>query len=426
MASYRSVPNKVRKKRSKKKWILISIAIIVVLIILAKVMGGRGEDSTLVTTSEVEKGDIISKVNATGRVKPKAEVNIQAEIYEIIVDIQVEEGDSVKVGDLLVRLRQTAYQFAVDNARAALKTANANFKRAVSDQDYWKFKLNQAEKLYNQNLNSEENLISVKNQFTTSTANVETFTQEIKMAQTNLNQQLDYYSKTEIVSPIEGVVTALHYEIGERTMIASPNVPGAIIMTVADLSILEVEVRVDETDIRDVLIGQRSEIAVDAFPDTIFEGVVTNVGASAQISGGGLSEQIADFLVTVQFLDKYEYIKPNLTAEVDIVTGSVNAVNYLPIQAIVALDELPGTEEDEENKNSPAKNRLNRKLFEGVFIIDGTTAKFMQVELGIQDQTNIQILSGLSGDETVISGPYEALRNMDEGDVVKAKSKDKK
>jgi len=423
LASYRSVPNKVKKKRSKKKWIFISIGIIVVLFIVGQVIGGKGDNSTYVNTSEVKKGDIVSKVNATGRVKPKAEVNIQAEIYEIIVDIRVEEGDSVKVGDLLVRLRQTAYQFAVDNARAALKTARANHEQAISNRDYWQFKLTQAEKLFNQNLNSEENLISVKNQFTTAKSNVESFSQEIKMAQTNLSQQLDYYSKTEIVSPIEGVVTALNYEVGERTMIASPNVPGAIIMTVADLSILEVEVRVDETDIKDVLIGQRSEIAVDAFPDTLFEGVVTNVGASAQVSGGGLSEQIADFLVTVQFLDKYEYIRPNLTAEVDIVTGSVTDVNYLPIQAIVALDELPGTEDDEEKNGDSDKKSLKRNLFEGVFILEGSSSKFKQVELGIQDQTNIQILSGLSGDETVISGPYEALRNMDEGDIVKPKDK---
>ena len=425
MTTHKSVPNhKIRKKRGRKKWFFIGGGLILLILIIKGLMGGGGDNTTLVNTSKVEIGEIVSKVNATGRVKPKAEVNIQAEIYEIIVDLPVKEGDSVKAGDLLVKLKQISYQYAVDNARAALKTAQANYERAVSTKEYWQFKVNQTQELYDKGSSFEEQLISVKDQYVTAKTTVDSYAQEIKIAETNLNQNLDYYAKTEIVSPFDGVVTALYYEVGERTMIASPNVPGAIIMTVADLSVLEGEVSVDETDIKDVRIGQLAEINVDAFPDTIFQGVVTSVGASAQVSGGGLSEQVTDFLVKVQFLDKYEYIRPNLTAEVDIVTGSVSDVNYLPIQAIVALDELPDTTKTDGNDKAEKKN-YKKKLYEGVFIIEGNKAKFVPVKLGIQDQANIQILNGLNGDETVISGPYEALRNMNDGDLVRAKTKAK-
>ena len=424
MATYNpAAPNNKRKKRSRKKWFIIGGAIIVLFIIVKVLTGGGGDNAIVVTTDKVETGEIISKVNATGRVKPKAEVNIQAEIYEIIVEIPVEEGDTVRAGDLLVKLKQTSYQYAVDNARAELKTARANLEKAISNRDYWQFKLNQAQELYDKNLTSEEALITAKDQFVTAKTSVDSYTQQIKIAEINLEQQLDYYDKTEIVSPLDGVITALYYEVGERTMIASPNVAGAIIMTVADLSVLEVEVDVDETDIKDVKIGQTADISVDAFPDTVFAGVVTSVGASAQVSGSSYSEEVTDFLVKVQFLEKYEYIKPNLTAEVDIVTGIVENAQYVPIQAIVALDEMPGEKDSLENDRDKKKNS-KKELFEGVFIVDNGKARFKQVKLGIQDQTNIQILSGLDGVDEIISGPYNALRKLDDGDIVRIENKE--
>ena len=413
-----AAPVVVKKKRSRKKWIFIIGAIFLLLIIILALSNSGGEKATAVTTDKVESGEIISQVNATGRVKPKGEVNIQAEIYEIIVEIPVEEGDTVKAGDLLVRLKQTSYQYAVDNARAELKTARANYEKAVSNRDYWQFKLDQAQGLHERGLASDEALITAKDQFISAKTAVDSYDQQIKIAEINLEQQLDYFAKTEIVSPIDGVITALNYEVGERTMIASPNVAGAIIMTVADLSILEVEVDVDETDIKDVKIGQRADISVDAFPDTVFAGVVTSVGASAQVSGSSYSEEVTDFLVKVQFLEKYEYIKPNLTAEVDIVTSKVEDARHVPIQAIVALDELPGSKDSTEKSKDNKKNS-KKELFEGVFIVDNGKARFKQVELGIQDQTNIQIISGLDGVDEVISGPYNALRKLDDGDIVR-------
>jgi HlyD family secretion protein len=373
------------------------------------------DNRQVVTTTEVKTGDITAKVNATGRVKPKAEVNIQAEIYEIIVEIPVEEGDTVEQGDLLVRLKQTSYQFSVDNARADLKTARAKLEQAESNLEYWEFKYELARDLFSKGSSSEEELIAVRDQYNSAQAAVETARQTVNKAEIALKQALDYYEKTEIESPIDGVVTDLNYEVGERTMIASPNVPGAIIMTVADMSVLEVEVRVDETDIKDLRIGQEAEITIDAFPDTSFAGVVTSIGASAQIAGQSFSEQVTDFLVKVQLLDKYKFFKPNLTAEVDIITGQVTSARYLPIQAIVAVDELPG-EKDTSNSET---EKLKTELFEGVYLYDNGTASFRQVELGIQDQTNIQIVSGLEVGAEVISGPYSALREISHGEAVR-------
>ncbi|MBD3218133.1 MAG: efflux RND transporter periplasmic adaptor subunit [candidate division Zixibacteria bacterium] len=416
MAEMKSNPNKRRKKGRGRK-ILIILALVIILVVVISLICARGGDSaTEVNLTEVETGDIISKVNATGRVKPKAEVNIQAEIYEIIVEIPVEEGDSVNKGDLLVRLKQTSYQFDVDKARANLKTAEANLEQARSNLEYWDYQYNLQKELFNKGQGSEEQLISAKDKFNSAKASVASAEQSVEIAQIALNQALDFYEKTEIVSPIDGIVTDLNYEVGERTMIASPNVPGAIIMTVADLSVLEVEVRVDETDIKDLEVGQEAEIVIDAFPDTSFAGVVTNVGASAQVTGAGFSEEVTDFLVTVQLLNKYDLIKPNLTAEVDIITGVAEDVKKLPIQAIVALDELPGQEKDENSKESGTG--LRDRVYEGVFIYDNGTARFRQVELGIQDQADIEIKSGLEEDETVIMGPYRALRTLEDGDQV--------
>jgi HlyD family secretion protein len=414
----------ISQRKRKRRRLFIIIGIIVVLIIaLALICGRKGTAETRVTTDKVETGDIVAKVNATGRVKAKAEVNIQAEIYEIISKIPVEEGDTVKKGDLLVRLRQASYQYSVDQARADLKTAKSNLERAKSALEYAEFKYKQEQGLYEKNLGSDEAIISAKDQYTLAKTTSENAAQSVQKAQIALEQALDYYEKTEILSPIDGVVTALNYEVGERTMIASPNVPGAVIMTVSDLSTLEVEVRVDETDIKDLRVGQDADIVIDAFPDTTFKGVVTNVGASALISGSSISEQVTDFLVNVQLLDKYDLIKPNLTAEVDIITGTATDVPKLPIQAIVAVDKLPGEKDSTQNdsiKESTEEKTsdLRDKLYEGVYIYDNGFAKFRQVELGIQDQANIEIKSGLDVGEEVITGPYRALRIIKDSDQV--------
>jgi HlyD family secretion protein len=409
------------KRRRRRIFIIIGL-IVVFFVVIALICSRKGTPDTRVTTDEVKSGNIVAKVNATGRVKAKAEVNIQAEIYEIISRIPVEEGDTVKQGDLLVRLRQDSYQYSVDQARADLQTAKSNLERAKSALEYADFKYQQAKELRGKNLASEEALISARDQHTLAKTSSETAAQAVQKAQIALEQALDYYEKTEILSPINGVVTALNYEVGERTMIASPNVPGAIIMTVSDLSTLEVEVRVDETDIKDLRVGQKAEIVIDAFPDTTFNGVVTNVGASAQISGSSISEQVTDFLVNVQLLDKYDLIKPNLTAEVDIITGTAENVPKLPIQAIVAVDKLPGdndsTQADDEKSVEEKTSDLRDKLYEGVYIYDNGIARFRQVELGIQDQANIEIKSGLDAGEEVITGPYRALRGLKDGDRV--------
>ena len=414
MADIKSKASQRAKKRGRRRLLIVTGVILVLVVVLLMICGRGGDDSVYVTTTEVKTGDIVAKVNATGRVKPQAEVNIQAEIYEIIVEIPVEEGDSVKAGDLLVRLKQTSYQFSVDNARADLKTARAQLEQARSNLEYWEFKYELAKDLYSKGSSSEEELISIKDQYNSAKASVETTQQSVNKAEIALSQALDYFEKTEIVSPIDGVVTDLNYEVGERTMIASPNVPGAIIMTVADMSVLEVEVRVDETDIKNLEIGQEAEVAIDAFPDTTFAGIVTSIGSSAQVSGQSFSEQITDFLVKVELLEKYKHIKPNLTAEVDIITGRVYDSKYLPIQAIVAVDQLPG--QDRENDES---DDSKTELYEGVYLYDNGTAHFQQVELGIQDRTNIQIVSGLEVGQEVISGPYSALRELEHGDPVK-------
>lgn len=417
MAEVRAKLNVSQKKRRRRRIFIIIAVIVVFLIAIALICGRGGNSETKVTTDKVKSGDIVAKVNATGRVKAKAEVNIQAEIYEIITKIPVEEGDTVKEGDLLVRLRQDSYQYSVDQARADLNTAKSNLEHSESSLEYAEFKYNQEKGLYDKNLGSDDALMSAKNQYTLAKTSAETAKQTVHKSQIALEQALDYYEKTEILSPLNGVVTALNYEVGERTMIASPNVPGAIIMTVSDLSTLEVEVRVDETDIKDLRVGQKANIVIDAFPDTTFNGVVTNVGASAQVSGSSISEQVTDFLVNVELLDKYDLIKPNLTAEVDIITGTAKDVPKLPIQAIVAVDKLPGEKDSTDTDDSNISD-LRDKLYEGVYIYDNGIARFRQVELGIQDQANIEIKSGLNVGEEVISGPYRALRDIKDGDPV--------
>jgi len=426
---------KSARKKSKKKLYIVAGAVVVLLIIIIANLGSSSNDGRKVTADSTKRGDIISQVTATGRVNPKTEVKIQASVQATIMELPVEEGDRVGTGDLLVRLDQTRYKAAVRMAKASLASARATMKQNEANMLEAELAKDRARRLFAKGGNSEEEKISAETAYDVAKARYEASTFQVDQYEASLIQSQDELSKTVLRSPIDGVITELNAEVGEIVLVGTMNNPGTVIMTVSDLSEIEVEAEVDETDIAAVELGQNSEIRVDAFPDTTFVGIVTEVGNSARISGLSSQDQVTNFIVKVQFTETYPLVKPGMTAEVDITTAEHFDVVYVPIQAVVMRDKLPKDDEpddDESVTNSSVaiaaepedssavdnKSKTEERDYEGVYVIRDGKASFVQVETGIADQQNMEIVSGLEEGSDIVIGPYRMLRQLKHGDRV--------
>jgi HlyD family secretion protein len=307
-----------------------------------------------------------------------------------------------------------------------LKLEKANLDQAEQN-------FNRIKPLFEKNLASQE-------QYDQSATQLSVVRARHEAAQHSMEQAEDDLSKTIINSPIDGIVSELRAEKGETVIPGTMNNPGTVIMTVSDLSAIEVEVDVDETDIALVKVDQNAEVSVDAFRDTTFRGRVIEVGSAALAPGAGLGqEQVTNFRVKILLLDKVAGIKPGMTATADITTAERKNVLAVPIQAVVLRDSSALVKAKEKDKkdsgafastpsSTPASTAVpkKKKELEGVFVIRDGKAVFVPVSVGIADQTNIEVLSGLQEGDMIITGSYKTLRTLENEAKVKTDEKGKK
>ncbi len=419
----------------KKRNILIAVAVVVVLaIFIIANLGRSGGNVDSVQVDKVKKGAITSEVTATGSVQARTTVKISADVSAKIVDLPVREGDLVKKGDVLVRLDPTRYEAAVSQAEAGVASARAAEKRAEASLIEARQTYERAKKLYAAQLISEEQYIQSETGHQVATANFESAQFLTKQQIAVLEQEKDIERKTIINSPIDGTVVSLNAEVGEIVMIGTMNNPGTVIMTVADLSTIEVEVEVDETDVAKLQLDQPTKISVDAFPDTTFKGKVVEIGNAAQQSSSSATDRVMNFLVKILLTDTVPGIKPGMTATSDIEVARQTEVLYVPIQAVVmrpekvdTLEKAPGAEPNSGAIAAEVKppvatssNEANKpKEIEGVFRVENGIAKFVPVATGIADQQNIEIKTGLNESDEIVSGSYRVLRALEDGRKVK-------
>jgi HlyD family secretion protein len=408
-------------KKKKKIIIILGVIVVVAIIIVANVLKS-GEKTYQVQAEKVQKSDITSVVTANGRIIPITDVKISAYVPAKIVRLPVEEGDTVKKDQLLVQLDDTEYRATVNQAKAQLASAKASLEQAQLAYD-------RQEELFQKKLSSKEQYDVAKTDLDLAKARHEQAVASLDQAKYNL-------SKTTITSPMNGIVTSLNAEVGEIVMIGTMNNPGTVIMAVSDMSEIEAEVEVDETDIAEVKLGQEAEIEIDAYPDTVFKGKVTEIGHSARISGLGTQDQVTNFLVKVKLLDEVPSIRPGMSASVDITTNSrLDALN-VPIQAVVMREEKSDTltkkKEEKEGalasvdtvpKKGNKKGKKEKKEVEGVFVVKEGRVEFVKVSTGIADQQNIELVSGINEDDMVVTGSYKILRTLKDGDKVKVTEK---
>jgi len=394
-------------KRKKKPIIITAVLAFLAAIIIVNITSKR-EKSIKVYVEKTKTHELTSIISASGEVKPKKNVNISAPIMGRIIKIGIKEGQLVKAGDFLLKLEATQYEANADRDRAFIRTNKADLIRAQAVLNRDKNLYLRQKKLFNELLTSREEMEAAKAQHDISKAQHEATTYQIKQAEASLRSTLDSLEKTTFYSPIDGIITSLRVEEGEIALMGTMNNPGTILMSIADLSIMEVEIEVDETDVIGVELGQFAEVKVDAFPERPINGKVTEIGSSA-LQNTTASEESKDFKVVITLEDPPDNLKPGLSASADIITAEKMDVIAVPISSLV-LKEEKGENDDTSQE-------------EGVYIIIDNRAVFTPVIKGIMGELMIEITSGLEEGQTVITGPYSALRLIKDNTLVQAEEK---
>lgn len=402
-------------KRHKK--LLIVLVILVALgAIVAGNLKSRREKTVKVTIEKVKKQDLTAIVSASGEIKPKKNINISAQVPGRIVKIGVVEGQEVKAGDFLLKLDSTQYEANADRDQNFIRAANADLIQSEARLKRDKNSFDRQQQLFDDNLISKDQLEAAKAQYDVSVAQANAIEFQIKQAEASLKSTMDSLAKTTYVSPIDGVITSLQVEEGETAIIGTMNNPGTVMLTIADLSVMEVEVEVDETDVVGVALGQEANVRVDALPNTVFQGKVTEIGSSAiQQSTASLSstQESKDFKVVVTLDNPGRKLKPGLSASADIIVAQRSQTLAVPISALVLRD----------RPNAPAGATGSAREEEGVYAVETGRAKFASVQKGIAGGMNIEIVSGLQEGQELITGPYASLRGLKDGVLVKSDAK---
>ena len=427
-------------KKSRKKLYIIGGIVLVAAILVVANLTRSSEKAEKVKTAKAKLGRIVSLVNATGKVQPRTEVKISANVSGEIVSMPVVEGQRVTKGDLLIQIDARTYEAQLRSSEAGYEAAKANLAYEQASAREAELTYNRIKALFDKNLASQQEFDAAETRYHTATASFESAQARLEQAKASVDQARESLGYTKITAPIDGYITNLPTEIGEIVM-GSLNYQASVIMVISDLSVIEVEVEVDETDISNVELGQPVKIELDAFPDTTFAGRVSQIGNTAQVTGMGTQDQVTNFLVTILVVDTVPNIKPGMTATCDITTDERDGVINVPIGAVVLRDEAllkkdkkPGSTDEGSagattlattEASSDSASNEKKKPLEGVFVVRDGRAAFVQVETGIADQQNIEIVSGVQQTDIVIVGPFRTLRELEDGEKIEAEDESK-
>ena len=443
-----------------KKVLLISGAVLLVVILIAVGIHQSNKGVVTVQTGKAQRQDLASIVSASGEIKPKTYVNIGANAFGKITHLYVREGDRVKKGQLLAQLENVqssadvaATKASLDASRtdalaaaANLNTAKADLARAKADAERNRQDWTRAEGLFKEQLisradyearkmnweTSEAGLAQAEARVAQAKAQVESAERHVTQTDATLTRASDVLQKTIYAAPYAGVITNLPVREGETVVIGIQNAPGSTLMTLADMSVITAEVKVDETDIVNVKLGQAADVTIDAIPKKVFHAVVTEIGNNAIVRSTGVatsqstsaSQEAKDFKVVVTLSDPPEDLRPGLSTTAKITTATRSSVVTIPIQALTVRQQAD-LEKKSENGSvqaaAPQKDVSKEKKadIQGVFVIRNKKAEFVPVQTGVAGTTDIEVTSGLKDGDEIVTGSYKVLRTMKPGTSVK-------
>ena len=421
----------------KKNIILITVSIVILLslLVVAKKMGwvGKNDLSKKVEWLAVSKSQIVEKVSATGKIQPEVEVKLSSEVSGEIIALPIKEGQQVKKGDLLVKINPDIIQSMLNRSEATYQNIKASLAQAEASLKEAEANYRRNESLFAKGVISKAEWDRSIAAYETSKAARKSAYYSVKSAAASVSEAKDNLGRTTIYAPMDGTISLLNVELGER-VVGTQQMAGTELLRVANLNDMEVEVDVNENEIVKVNVGDSAIVEVDAYLKKSFKGIVT---AISNASATNLSaDQVTNFEVKIKILKSsytellegkslnYAPFRPGMTATVDIITETKPDAVTVPISAIVVKTDTLSS------KASYTKEKVNTsdELFECVFVKNGNEAKLRVVETGIQDDSNIEVLSGLKDQDTVITGPYamvsKSLKTGDKISQLKTKKED--
>ncbi len=420
----------------KTLFILLGVvAVVVIALIAGKKSGAFGKSGNFkaVEVQKLERATIIETVAATGKIQPEIEVKLSSEVSGEIIDLPIKEGQDVKKGDLLVKINPDLVQAAVSQSRAALQNSRAGLSQAEASLNQAKLTFNRNKPLFDKGVISKADFERAQSDLDIAQANRQSAFYNVQSVAAQVKQATDNLGRTSIFAPRDGTISMLNVELGER-VVGTAQMAGTEIVRVANLNNMEVEVDVNENDIVKIAIGDSTIVEVDAYLKTKFAGVVTEIANSAQATL--TADQVTNFKVKVRILeesykhllegkkDTYSPFRPGMTATVDIITKKRNDILAAPISAIVVKTDTSATRSTTPKSTTSAG--AAEEKFECVFVKSGGEAKLKVVTTGIQDDSKIEILTGLEEGDEIIIGPYSLVtKTLKTGDKVEVKGEEK-
>jgi HlyD family secretion protein len=435
-----SAPPAPRRKPGSKLWLFAGLGLLVLVLAGVAIRQRGGERPIAVTTERAVVKTLVQVVSATGRIQPEVEVKISAEVAGEIIELPVVEGQTVQRGDLLVRIRPDFYLAqreqqlaAVAGARARVVQNEAQAEKAAQD-------FAQVEALFRRGLVAETEFLAARTALRVAEANLEAARAETLRAEGSLRQAEDQLAKTLIYAPMDGTVSVLQAQRGER-VVATGQFAGTEIMRLADLDAMEVRVSVNENDVVNVKVGDVARLRVDAFREREFRGIVREIASTARTTGQGTQDEVTNFEVRIRVVDPGVRLRPGMSATADIETKTVVDVVAVPIQSVTVRTLEEGKTADElreerareaarergesaaavtDERRQRDRERADReRLRRVVFVREGDRVRQREVETGILDHTHIEIVSGLAEGEEIVTGSFAAItRQLKDGSRV--------
>ena len=440
----------------RKKWVLVLIVLLLAGGAAAGYFARRGETGTLVTVEAIQKRDLEAIVSASCKIEPKKTVNISAQTMGRVTRLGVQEGDRVQQGQFLLQIDPVNAEAAVRRdiaavagAMTSLEQSKVSLQSGRAQLDNARQNLKRQQELWTAGLTTRETLERAEAEVEIRESDLKAREQEIKTRETQLNQQQaglassqHQLAQVRFDAPFDGIVTRRNVEEGENVVVGTMNNAGTVLLTVADMSVIEAEVEVDETDVPFVQMGQSAKIEIDAIPDRVFTGKVTEIGNSPiQTTGSGTMRTATNFKVTITIDGQILEVRPGFTCTAEITTATKQQVTSVPIQSMTVRELLFDEKGNIVHEPRPPRARFRmgapqgastpastpgelkpgqkREEREGVFVMRDGKATFVEVKTGIAGERYLEVLTGLKEGDQVITGPFDSVRGMYEGDTVR-------
>src|SRR5436190_4805268 len=437
---------------TRKKVLIVASVIIVAAAAVAASFYFKKDKGIVVTTEAIRARDLEAVVSASGKIQPKRLVNISADTPGRVVNLAVNEGDRIQKGQFLLQIDPKSLRTRVEGGTASLQAAQGSLDQMRQSVETGKVQLQQARQtlarqqdLWRQQLTTREALDRAENDVRAAESTLQerekkTAAQASRIEQERAGLASAQYdlSKVRIESPIDGIVTRRNIQEGETAVVGTMNNPGTVLLTLADMSVIQGEVEVDETNIPHVQLGQIAKITIDAIPEKTFKGHVTEIGNSPIQAAAAGTTQATNFKVVVVVDDQVPEVRPGFTCTADVTTATRKSVTSVPIPAVAVREliydangQVVKQPRDDRRRRTAepvaAAAELNpgqtRKETDGVFVVRNRRAEFVPIKMGIAGDKYFEVLSGLKSGDQVITGPYNSVRGLKDGDQVKVDTK---